>query len=789
MNNRITISPSKPYADLNIRRQYRIQDAYWISHPDAKAEMDVFQNFELDFELTKEEELTLHVSADQRFELYCNDQYIGMGPDRSDLRRWSFHSYLIKLAAGKHKISAVVHSIHTCMPAAQITHRPAFILASEGIEQVLDTGEANWQVSLQYGISCNRTKNTGDHSVGPDFTINGKNFFAETKFENPIILACGTNTCLGGSLDKYWRLFPSRLPEQTRSFIKNTGKIRMVKELGEHDFLTENNSDDTTPWQALIDNKSTLTIPPNAHITVLWDLDDYQCAYPELTTSKGKDSSIRIEWAEACYRPIEEGDRNKANRNEIEGRRWIGYGDTFIPDGEEQRKFTPFWWRAGRYVKIDIATSTEELIINSLHMIETRLPLENEGVFTCSDNGITDIIPIAVRGIQMCAHETYMDCPYYEQMMYVGDTRLQFLTSCAMSSEDRLNQRALELFNWSRHVTGFVLERHPSNIRQLSTTFSMIWILMLKDGAWWQRYPELIRDCIPGMRSMLEEFRAIRDENGLFTALPGWSFIDWAKGWNHGYPPEGIDGASGVCNLLFLLALQSAFELEKAFGDVHFVASYTEWSKQLSKAIKDKFWDEERSLFADDLDHTYYSEHAQALALLSGQFPSLEASCFEALISAPDLTRTTVYFSFYLHETLTKFGRTDILLEKLDFWKDLKEQGFKTPVEAPEPSRSDCHAWGSHPLFSMHASLCGIRPATPDFTEVIIKPQPASLTELSSKLPHPEGFIDFSMKKQKNEWLVEVSLPENLKGTLEWQGESYPLSNTTKRVLSADYAD
>jgi len=80
----------------------------------------------------------------------------------------------------------------------------------------------------------------------------------------------------------------------------------------------------------------------------------------------------------------------------------------------------------------------------------------------------------------MCAHETYMDCPYYEQLMYDGDTRLELLTTNVMIRDHRLVKRAIELFNFSRRNWGFVNERFPAYLPQHSPTFSMIWALMLK---------------------------------------------------------------------------------------------------------------------------------------------------------------------------------------------------------------------------------------------------------------------------------------------------------------------
>jgi hypothetical protein len=135
-----------------------------------------------------------------------------------------------------------------------------------------------------------------------------------------------------------------------------------------------------------------------------------------------------------------------------------------------------------------------------------------------------------------------------------------------------------------------------------------------------------------------------------------------------------------------------------------------------------------------------------------------------------------VYFSFYLFEVLKKFERPDLLLERLSFWKDLRAKGFKTPVEKPEPSRSDCHAWGAHPLYHFHASLSGIRPATPGFQSVLIAPQLGSLSEVHSRIPHPRGYIEAHVTVDPNSGTtVSIHLPNGIAGIFLWKGEKVPL--------------
>jgi hypothetical protein len=198
----------------------------------------------------------------------------------------------------------------------------------------------------------------------------------------------------------------------------------------------------------------------------------------------------------------------------------------------------------------------------------------------------------------------------------------------------------------------------------------------------------------------------------------------------------------------------------------------------VSSLVLKRFWVPERHLLADDESHQHFSEHAQCLALLNGVLPrSDEPACFNALISTPELSRTTIYFSFYLLEVFQKFGRGDLLLQRLDFWKALVKEGFKTPVESPEPSRSDCHAWGSHPLFHERASLLGVRPSKPGFREIEIRPAPGGLRSLDFRVPHPRGWIegrlDFDASGKR--CAGSVTLPPGIPGLLKWKGKRLTL--------------
>ena len=187
---------------------------------------------------------------------------------------------------------------------------------------------------------------------------------------------------------------------------------------------------------------------------------------------------------------------------------------------------------------------SQPLGLRSLILRETRYSLEMDSRFECSATRFNQAIPIMLRGLQMCAHETYMDCPYYEQLMYAGDTRLQVLVTLALTRDDRLPRKALALLGESLDAEGFTLSRYPAHSAQLIAPFSLYWCGMVHDHALWRGHPEFIRERMPGVRAVLDAFARYRNDEGLLAAVKGWNFVDWVPGWERGTPPAAAHGSA-----------------------------------------------------------------------------------------------------------------------------------------------------------------------------------------------------------------------------------------------------
>ena len=751
--------------------------------------------YRLRFDLPQAALVRIHVSADERYKFFTDGQLVGRGPERGSDRAWFYETYDVELSAGQHTFVAIVWQLGDIGPEAQIGLAPGFILEVEGpFRDILSTRSATWETKQVSGVTF---KLPIFSSVNPAWFVEpiqttdgatypwGIEMGEGDGWEMPSVRHEDILAPFG--LQALHVLNPASLPAQL-AVPKVGGQVRHVAhETWTHVEMVPVTSEahlesEMATWQAMIDGTAPLVVPPHTCRQVIIDLDEYVCAYPQIKLSGGKGSELTIGWAEALY--IDYPSHTKGQRDEVEGRTFVALcRDVIKCDGGSHRKFEPLWWRAGRFVELLVETDDEPLTIDSFSLLETRYPLEMQSKFNSSDESLDKIIPVALRGLQMCAHETFMDCPYYEQLMYVGDSRLEALTNYVISIDDRLSRKSIKMFGLSHLSNGLTQARYPSRDIQVIPPFSLWWIGMVHDYALWRGDQAFVAELLPGMRATLDAFLANVQSNHLLKAPYGWNFSDWVVDWPLGVPRDGVDGFSGLLNWHLVYTLGLAVRLEEWAGDSYLAKRWQSWYEKITLASNSAFWNEQRRLFADDLEHHYFSEHTQCLALLSGVVAGKQKmNMAENLLHDSSLTRTTIYFTHYLFETFRLLGEPAAFFSRMGLWFDLPAQGFKTTPEQPEPSRSDCHGWGAHPLYHYFASLLGIRPASFGFESVEISPMPGHLTNLSGEMVHPRGQINADLHFENGHVHGNVSLPAGLTGTFCYAKKSLDLQPGVQQI-------
>ena len=787
--------------NTNILRVQPIDEASWVWHPDVGKPKDgttlAILKFRRAFDVAEGDgTLVLDVSADERFVLFLDGEFVARGPNRGTVENWQYQTYVATdLKPGRHVFEAYVQRLGDFAPLAQLSHRGGFVFKANGAYDArLTTGKVDWEVgSVSVGVRSIGTA-AGAWGTGTQFEIVGCGPYSgeptEWKTASIVRGAAGVKgPRIYGARTGGWMLFPSQIPDQTEIRCV-PGRVKAVARgvgfRSQHVFSEEEAKE-------TIDLSKPFTVPANTRMQLAWDLERYYCAYPDVVLSGGKGARFAICFAEATHR----GDNHLKTsepdaRRKIVGRYLPAFGDTFVSDGRKGAKFSAPWFRCGKWIRIDIETKDEPLTVDSVAIVESRYPLEMESVFSSPDDPSLDAIrDISARAMQMCCHEMLFDCPFYEQQMYPGDTRVQLNVLSAMSRDDRMVKRAMEIYDLNTRDDGQCPFNFPTRGTQEGASYSLCYLLMYGDYVMNHADREWLRARLPGLRKSMAGMEYYENRDGLLEDIPGWNFMDWVVGWESDGTAPGCrfgDGVNAEINLYWNLAMLSAAATERALGHELQAQYWEEKSEKLKQAIVKAFWDEKRGIFADTPAKKNFSEHAQVLALLGDVLPKDKAEgVFRHLVEDNDLKRCTVYFSYYLFETYFKFGRGDLFLKRLDLWRGYLKRGLTTTQEAPDAgkngqaeSRSDCHAWGAHPIWFMQTGLAGIKSAAPFFEKVRIAPCPGGLKSLKATHPHPKGWIEVNLKFDGGKATGIITTP--VPGTFEFGGKTVELRAGVNQV-------
>lgn len=756
---------------LNPRLTRESWPARWISFPEEGDSPLGLYHFRKEVFLERvPAQLWIHISADSRYRLYVNGKWIGHGPASGDLRHWQFETIDIApfLSPGKNLVAAEVWNFGSHRPMAHHSLKTGLIVQEDAVDNVHGLNSDNtWMVCKNLGYSI-----MPKWSSGTD--IGAAEMVDFEKYPH------GWNAIQAGDKLNWEKARQGGRGETKWSVFNRPGRLLVARSIPPMRmqpirFQSVRKSSGVKVSEDYLLNRRTLHVPANTKVEWLIDQKELTNAYPALELKKGKGALINIGYAEALY----DGNNKKGNRNDIEGKIFHGFHDGLRTSGRAEL-YMPLWYRTFRYIRLSIQTADEPLEISDFYAIKTEYPFDFNASFKSEDRFLDSLLEVGWRTAKLCAVETYMDCPYYERLQYVGDTRIQGLVSLYNSGDDRLLRQALSQFDQSRMSEGITLSRYPTNYDQQIPPFSLWWIGMVNDYWMYRGDKAFVGSMMPGVRQVLSFFEQYQLEDGSLGQMPYWNFTDWAnhKGWVFGVPPNAQQGNSSLMDLQFLWALQTASGLEASAGISEKGDSYARKAKQLAAAIKAKYWTAGKGLFADEDKKELFSQHANVLAILTGLVEGAEAKALmEKVLSDGSLAQTTIYFRYYQMLALKKVGFADRYLDQLGVWKTHLGSGLTTWAELSDTqsTRSDCHAWGASPNIELFRIVLGIESDAPGFSKVRIAPALGKLQNASGSIPHPNGKLSVSYTKVEKKWKVSIKLPEKVSGNFVWFGKSYKL--------------
>lgn len=440
---------------------------------------------------------------------------------------------------------------------------------------------------------------------------------------------------------------------------------------------------------------------------------------------------------------------------------------------EGRQTFRTFAWHGYRYLKLRAKLAYQPLKIHAVRCVERAYPFEERGSFRSDDERLNRSWEISRETLKLCAVESLLDTPWREQAQWLGDVAAVTLGGVyACYGDARLPAKFLRQSAAVQQPTGLI--GNTTSIYQPDPfntipDYSLWWIQGL-----WQHYlysgeTRWVDEFYPQALRIVDFFAAYLNADGLLENVPLWVFIDWA--------PVEKRGTSAALNALFYGTLATVEQLARRRSDAYTL----EKARAIRAGLRKRFntlWNERRGLFADArIDGRLsraVSEHANAFAILYGlanakQTRRIVGRIFDT--GDPDVTEAQPFIALYVLRALDRAGCFDLALRYLrDRWgRRFVDRGLQTCLEEWYENgswrsgdfagfmRTHSHAWSAGPAEFLTRDLIGLEILEPGCRVVRLAPRAGLDYEVV--YPTPPGPIRVSRKGGK----VECRVPKGVR--------------------------
>lgn len=764
-----------------------------------------FAYYRCEIDLAEKAGLTMDITANSRYRLWINERPVLSGPCKGDLNRCYYETVDVSeyLTVGKNVFAVQVLYNHPDLSVAQWDERAAIFgvftpggghrLAVEGDIRndagktlaTVTTGKADWSVYLDesfYLKSNQITENLGAVCEEIDFRYSPcdwkKSGWELTKEECEVNgqKERGQQDC--GNKERgqqaEWGV-PSQLePVVASEFRELVGLLprfrmqeREIPLLYEtEDGFAKELCKGNAAASGILEEKK-ITVPENESLDIILDAGVIKNGYPRYAFSGGQGSTVSFTYFEKFVNEKAAAEGRPIRRDDVENGEIVGLTDTVTLSGEAV-VYEPFWYRTFRFLRIHVETAGEALEIAAPTFRKTGYPLQTTSWVKSSKEWVEEVWKLSVRTLENCMMETYMDCPYYEQMQFSMDTRLQAMFTYVVSGDVRMAKKALKDFHYSMLPDGLIHGKYPSAYCQVISTFSLHYIYMMLE--YYEQTGDLktVRRYLPDVDAILGYYDRKIGEDGLLGRIGFWEFVDWQVAWKEtgGVPSAVQKGPSTIINLMYAYALECGARLNEKAARHGMAEEYRARRKKIVDLVEASCWDEKRGMYREGPEYVQYSQHAQAWAVLNGMGDEeKQRRALKNALREGDVIRCSFSTAYEWFRALEKAGVYEETEENIMRWAALPGQGCTACPEEPVNNRSDCHAWSALPLYEFIRAFSGVRPTDESWNHVRIEPHLEYLPDLEGEAVTPRGMVSFSYQKADGALSGKVILPEGMNGT------------------------
>jgi len=741
----------------------------WIWGPGDEADHNVYRYFRRKLTLEAVGDLKLHLTAETRYRLLVNGQFVCDGPPPCSHHYQFYDTVPLKpyLREGENCIGVIVHYL-----GGRFADRPGFLaeLCDEHGQRILGS-DAQWRTrpgrawrAQTYHFRMNIFDPYQEHFDArkapagwmlPEY--DGADWDAASE--------------IGPGLDTppWSKLVPRDIPAMAhrthlpRDIVAVEECLALMNRMRSEDLsITLSQPGNPVRYsrveqpEALLSEAGQTSVTSSTeHLrdhtfdglyepTLLIDFGEIFDGYVELEVESAGGGRVDIG---LCERLID-GHFNNA----IEGQ--FAFRVELIDGPQTWRSFS---WRAMRYVKLRFSGCYEPVRIKAVRLIESRYPFDEEaGRFHSSDERLNAIWRISRKTIDLCCHESIMDTPWREQAQWLGDVSAVTLGAIyACFGDTALPAKYLRQCAASQQPHGLIANMTNQVQREWGRelwTYSLWFIHGLwnhyqytGDRAWVEAYE-------PVCREVIDAFARHLTDRGLVGEISGSAYVDWANVDNR--------GEVAAINALYYYALSLTQRMAEQLGHDEDAAADRARRRAIAAAFDEAFYDADRGVYIDCVvdgeRSASVSEHANFAAIAFGLVDGERADAIaERLLvdrSVGHVVEAQPFFTMVVLQALDRIGRFDLAMQVVrDRWGGrFVDRGHQTCLEEWTANgswrkgefspimRTHSHAWSAHPAEFLIHNLLGLEIDEPGCRRLTLRPQRTDF-DYDVQYPTPHG--------------------------------------------------